>query len=228
MTTTLTPTQATRLAELESEIDDGMATFLRVGQALQEIRDSKLYLGESDSFHEYTKNRFGFGRDQARNIIQATEATESLDDVPPLLSVSAAKELKHVPEDERQAVLDAAKESAGPDAAPTAEDIRQASAETGAVSEAELAVLNGRAIGAIAAQISKAIRMLEDIDEDVPGMRPAANKAPDILNLLNNAHRTLLTRKPFKVCPACEGDGCAQCGNEGWLNRVDFQKFKEG
>jgi hypothetical protein len=57
-----------RLEQLESEIESGICS---VGKALMEIRDSKAYLGNHDTFEEYCKERWGFTDRHARDLINA-------------------------------------------------------------------------------------------------------------------------------------------------------------
>ena len=46
-----------RLAELEKVIAKGRKTFLEVGRALMEIRDTRLYRREYSGFEEYCQTR---------------------------------------------------------------------------------------------------------------------------------------------------------------------------
>jgi hypothetical protein len=57
-----------RLEQLESEIESGIRS---VGKALMEIRDSKAYLGNYDTFEAYCKERWGFTDRHARDLIDA-------------------------------------------------------------------------------------------------------------------------------------------------------------
>jgi hypothetical protein len=61
-----------RLAHLEGEIREGLATFLRVGRALSEIRERRLYrlLGYA-SFAAYTRERWDLGEARACQLIQS-------------------------------------------------------------------------------------------------------------------------------------------------------------
>lgn len=61
--------RSTRLKELEAVIDDGLPTFIKVGQALAEIRDEELWmLDGSTSFADYAGRRFGFGQSYAYRV----------------------------------------------------------------------------------------------------------------------------------------------------------------
>jgi hypothetical protein len=57
-----------RLEQLESEIESGIRS---VGKALMEIRDSKAYLGNHETFESYCKERWGFTDRHARDLIDA-------------------------------------------------------------------------------------------------------------------------------------------------------------
>lgn len=78
MPDTLPEEQAQRLAELEQIIKTDLAAFLRVGAALAEIRDRELYLGDTLTFDEYLKGKWGMGRSQGYRLIDAHEVVENL------------------------------------------------------------------------------------------------------------------------------------------------------
>lgn len=78
MPDTLPEEQAQRLAELEQIIKTDLAAFLRVGAALAEIRDRELYLGDTRTFDEYLKWKWGMGRSQGYRLIDAHGVVECL------------------------------------------------------------------------------------------------------------------------------------------------------
>jgi hypothetical protein len=55
----LIPSEVQRLIICERTIEQGGLTFIEVGAALQEIRDSKLYRAEFKSFERYCISRWG-------------------------------------------------------------------------------------------------------------------------------------------------------------------------
>lgn len=59
-----------RLAQLERIVEDGVEQFVAVGEALREIRDSRLYKSTHDTFSAYVEERFGFTARWARALIQ--------------------------------------------------------------------------------------------------------------------------------------------------------------
>lgn len=66
--------EAGRLAELETVIERGMQTFVDVGRALLEIRDSRLYRRDYGTFEDYTRERWGMERRHAYRLIDAADA----------------------------------------------------------------------------------------------------------------------------------------------------------
>jgi hypothetical protein len=62
-----------RLETLESIIERGLTTFVEVGKALMEIRDSRLYREQHPTFENYVKARWGFTKQWAYQQIEAAE-----------------------------------------------------------------------------------------------------------------------------------------------------------
>jgi hypothetical protein len=67
-----------RLSELENIIRTGLATFVEVGNALLEIRDSKLYRSSYSTFEEYCHNKWQISRPRAYQLIEAAEIVGNL------------------------------------------------------------------------------------------------------------------------------------------------------
>src|SRR6266540_534193 len=63
-----------RLVELEGVIRHGLSTFIEVGNALMEIRDSKLYRATHKTFDDYCRERWGFSDSRGRQLISAAKA----------------------------------------------------------------------------------------------------------------------------------------------------------
>jgi hypothetical protein len=66
-------------------IKHGLQTFVDVGAALLEIRDSKLYRKEYGTFEEYCNKRWGWQRNYANKLIRAAEVVENLGTIVPIL-----------------------------------------------------------------------------------------------------------------------------------------------
>ena len=69
---------AKRLAILEQTIEAGMASFVLVGEALLEVRDSRLYRLNYPTFEAYCKGRWGFSGPRAYQLMQAAEVVAAV------------------------------------------------------------------------------------------------------------------------------------------------------
>ena len=67
-----------RLNICEAVIQDGLETFVKVGNALLEIRDLKLYRKDFGTFEDYCRQRWKMVRRQADRLIQAAEVVVNL------------------------------------------------------------------------------------------------------------------------------------------------------
>lgn len=70
--------EARRLAVLEQTIEAGMASFVLVGEALLEVRDSRLYRINYPTFEAYCKGRWGFSHQRASQLMSAAEVVAAL------------------------------------------------------------------------------------------------------------------------------------------------------
>lgn len=75
----LSLSEAQQLTSLEAIIETGLQTFVDVGQALMEIRGSRLYRGQYGNFEEYCRERWGFKRAHAYRMIEAAEVVSNLE-----------------------------------------------------------------------------------------------------------------------------------------------------
>ena len=66
------------LDECEQVIERGLGTFVEVGEALMEIRDSRLYKTSHASFDDYCRERWGFTRRRSSQLIDAAEIVAEL------------------------------------------------------------------------------------------------------------------------------------------------------
>jgi hypothetical protein len=78
MTDYLSTSEAGRLAELETVIERGLLTFIEVGSALMEIRNSRLYRQMSATFEEYCQQRWDLRRSRTYQLMDAAEVVENL------------------------------------------------------------------------------------------------------------------------------------------------------
>lgn len=78
MGTELTTQEQGRFQQLEVVIEEGLKTFVEVGNALLEIRDSRLYRQEFRTFEDYCRDRWGMARSTAYQYIDAAATVENV------------------------------------------------------------------------------------------------------------------------------------------------------
>jgi hypothetical protein len=74
----LNSSEAARLTVLEDKIAAGLRTFVEVGLALVEIRDGRLYREAYRTFDSYCRDRWGFGRRHAYQVIDAAAVVQNV------------------------------------------------------------------------------------------------------------------------------------------------------
>jgi hypothetical protein len=89
MSGVLVPDERFRLSELEIVIEGGLQTFVDVGLALGEIRDSRLYRETHATFEDYCLERWKFTGRRGRQLIAAAE----IGTVVPVENEAQAREL---------------------------------------------------------------------------------------------------------------------------------------
>lgn len=109
-----------RLTHLESVIERGLGTFVEVGQALLEIRDSRLYRESHGTFEDYCRERWGMSRSYAHRQIDAATVAAVL----PIGNEAQARELLPLRAEPEQ--MAEAWGEASANGSPTAEKVREA------------------------------------------------------------------------------------------------------
>ena len=95
-----------RLAECEEVIERGLNTFVDVGNALLEIRDSKLYRENYNTFEEYCRDRWGWERRHAYRLMDAAKVFDNVSERTQIVPTSEwqARPLTTLePEEQREA-----------------------------------------------------------------------------------------------------------------------------
>lgn len=88
---TLTTIETERLSALETTIEQGLQTFVEVGNALMEIRDSRLYRATFGTFEEYCRERWGVSKPYATQMIQAAKTVGNLVAIATVLPTNEAQ-----------------------------------------------------------------------------------------------------------------------------------------
>jgi hypothetical protein len=111
------------LKEYERAIDRGLTTFYAVGTALAAIRDGRLYRETHNTFEEYCRERWGFTRMRASQMIAASAVYENVNHgLQPPATERQARPLTALPAEQQAAVWQKAVESA-PNGTITAEHV---------------------------------------------------------------------------------------------------------
>lgn len=106
MSDLMTMSEAAELAEAEQVIERGIKTFTEVGNALLKIRDGRLYRAEFGTFEDYCRERWGFRRQRANELITAALVVDEISSTgtPAPSNEAQAVALARVPEPERAEV----------------------------------------------------------------------------------------------------------------------------
>jgi len=75
----LTISENQRLDQLENIVSTNLRAFYEVGTALHEIRDSRLYRNEHETFEDYCRDRWDIGRDYADRLITSSAVMDNID-----------------------------------------------------------------------------------------------------------------------------------------------------
>lgn len=80
-----------KLSQCEEIIEHGLNTFVDVGHALLEIRDSRLYREEYPTFEDYCQTRWKMERSYANKLIRASETVNNLGTNVPILPTTESQ-----------------------------------------------------------------------------------------------------------------------------------------
>lgn len=214
MPTKLTEKQGKRLAILEAIVDTNQVAFIAAGEALLEIRETRLYLFTHTNFADYILKRFGWTDRHARRLMSAAETDESVrshgaEGQPKLTSERQARALAKVPAEKREEVLADAGDT------PTAKSIEKAAAKSADPGwKPKVAHAMGEAIefSRLMAEITGIGKRILAIEESLLG----AHCTPQIRIDLRNAWRALKFARPYGPCGYCNQRGCKTCKGQGW------------
>jgi len=124
-----------KFRKLEATIAEGISSFVSVGEALKEIRDAKLYRESYKTFEKYVDDKWGMQKSQAYRLIDASVVSQNLSHnvgeksrASEITNPRQLCELKDVPAESMESVIDKAAEIAGDDKI-TASDLKQARQE---------------------------------------------------------------------------------------------------
>jgi hypothetical protein len=74
----LTTQEAARLEALKAVVSAGIESYYKMGEALREIRDSRLYRATHSNFEDFCRETWGLSRVHAHRLIDASDVAENL------------------------------------------------------------------------------------------------------------------------------------------------------
>jgi hypothetical protein len=123
MSEVITLKESSRLIELEKVVTTGLQSWIEVGEALIEIRDSRLYRVEAKTFGEYIQGRFKMSHRHANRLMTGAPIARENGPMGPF-SERAVREIAKVEPSKRQEVFEKATATASGHV-PTAREIKQ-------------------------------------------------------------------------------------------------------
>ena len=224
MTQELTKQERKDLLANEKIIENGMRSFIDVGQALGDIRNRKLWRHGYDSFKGYLGERWGFGPSYASRLISGSEVATRL---PEVVNEGQARELSRVPYTDQVKVLDRAKTNAiSANRTLTAEDIRIAAREPSVMTAREITEdgnWDEKELSTLWSLADTTIKDLKQLTRRL-SLHPEGcwiqPHAETLESRIKDVERILGSAKPHAPCPMCCGGmmkGCDACRDRGWL-----------
>jgi len=233
----LTNHQISELKKCETIIERGKDTFVECGIAIARIKDERLYRQDHNSFDEYCKARWGWGKAYAYHLIGAAEVKKSpIGDS--IQNMEQAKAILKVPEEKRAEVMEKAAK-AGP---VTGKSIAQA-AEPELEDEEPVIELDktGWPIPDKALPLFKRSGEVQEILSALSKIKGAIKKAQDekdplyaeltfstVITHLENSYRTIKCALPYAVCTSCQGhqaSKCTLCKGKGSISQFAWETF---
>jgi hypothetical protein len=127
----LAPAESVRLSDLETVIRNGLDTFMEVGSALMEIRNSRLYRATHGSFQAYCRERWQMTDRRARQLMAAAETIANLEVGGTIVPIteSQARPLAALPPEQQQEAWTRARSVAAAEGRPVTAKDTQAAAD---------------------------------------------------------------------------------------------------
>ena len=100
----LAPAQMRALSKCEAIIERGMVSFIEVGTALKQIKDERLYHRDYETFQDYCRDRWGWDRQRAFQLIKAAEVVDNVNrglQIEPPTNERQARALSSLPEEKQ-------------------------------------------------------------------------------------------------------------------------------
>ena len=128
METSLSNVELVKLENFEVVIAENLQAFLKVGKALMEIRDERLYRATHETFEAYCEERWSISKVHAYRLVNAAETATAIAESNPLgyspENERQVRPLSQLPVDDRAEAWEEAVEEAGGEV-PTAAQVQE-------------------------------------------------------------------------------------------------------
>lgn len=247
----LTTSESNRFSKLETTIKQTQGAFIACGNALMEIRDSRLYRDKYSTFAEYCEKRWGWTRRHADQLITSAklvlelknENDRSQNENDRSQNIGRAlqnewqvRALVNVAPENRLRVLKAAIKAGNVTAAGITEAAQQdtnseepiiAVDKTGyPVPESSMIYwMRSVEVEEILLHISRARSRAKELQDSKDPMYCEVNMNSVYADLCN-AYNSFKLALPHAVCPVCQGqtaDTCTLCGGRGLISKFRFE-----
>lgn len=238
-----------RLRKLELAVAEGISSFVVVGEALKEIRDARLYRESHKTFEKYVDEKWSMGRNYANKLIASADVSKALGTIVPkneraseITSEGQLRELRTVPPESLEAVVNKAADIAGADTI-TASDIKQAREEVLATEskpappkdawedvDDEPETMSSKPLPKTTMSQSpdQLVANIHSAGESLLALIKEMNRLSDQvggewIDMQEVETRAKSLRKLIRGfahwvdCPECSGKGCNGCKKRGWL-----------
>jgi hypothetical protein len=230
-----------RYEKLKKEIHAWCDDRFRIGAALREINERKLYLEEHKTFDDFCLAEFGFKRAQAYRLIEAAGVKESVQLSPigdKLINEGQARALALVPEEKRAEVLEKAAED-GVVTAKSIAAVAESSRRVPEKPEERLDKLGQLIPDSIVEDWDRAHETAKAMLSKISDLRSELKHALEEKDLIfaevsnttiadfTNAYTAIKSVTPYAVCPTCQGHhrkNCNQCLSKGFLSSYRFEQ----
>lgn len=242
----LSEDEKARLAEYERTIRSSMETFVKVGEAIAEIRNRKLYRETHGTFEDYCRDTFGFTSGRARQLTTAANVAKEIKSVTgvTLPNEKTARTVAQIPSKDRADVVEAAAKDGPVTTARIAGEVAKRKGPPPERVEIEAEPLIDKAgreyrdpevmkalgqtgeFDSIVNDLNALRRRVEALGERAVGKEI---RTQQIATDFKNISTAVRFAKPHTTCPYmpnCE-DGCNTCGGARWVTKEQWDRIPE-
>ena len=236
---------SSELAQHEAVIERGMRTTIEVAMAMKAISDKELYQGKYKTFESYVKERWGFTRQRAYQLIEAAEVTTNLSTIVDKSTCpqneGQLREVAKAPvEKQAEVVKKAVEKAAEENRTPTAKDFKEAVKQVTAelVDETEYEDAEEETppepshhpkqmAGPLMAHVKTLVQMLNDLKKRKEEHGGEWIDIQSISTQISTLKYSIKSSIYYADCPACKGAGCERCRKTGFLPELKSDMVEE-